>query len=280
MKRTLTFCMACAAVALASPVRMTAGAGVQRTVYFSAVDAKGSAVTDLTQADLSVKEGGKDQTIGSLAPATAKLQVFVIVDDGGTGAFQAGVSQLLETLLGHGQFSISVLNPQATKVASFTEDVNELKTALGRIGPRGRVVTVGEQIMEAVGEAAKDLQQRHAERPAIVALTIGGEQARSTQADPVLNTLQKSGASLSVLYLTGIELGKVLGDGPKRSGGMTQQFSVAVPPGPILARIADSLLHQYVLTYTLPDGVKPDEKFSLTTTRKDVTLLAPTRLPK
>ena len=84
---------------------------------------------------------------------------------------------------------------------------------------------------------------------------------------------------MSVLYITGVDVGKVLGDGPKQSGGMTQQVSGNVALGPVLAKIADNLLHQYVLTYTIPDGVKLSERFSLTTSRKGVTLLAPSRLP-
>ncbi|HYT75293.1 MAG TPA: hypothetical protein VEL79_11130 [Vicinamibacterales bacterium] len=269
----------CTAFATALAGRASAGADVVRTVYFSAVDAKGVFVTDLTAAELTVKEGGKERAIGTVAPATAPMQVTLIVDDGGTGGFQAAVSQFLEVMLGHGQFAITVLNPQPDQVTGFTEDVDALKTALTRIGPRGRVVSVGEQIMEAVEEAAKALEQRKAARPSIVVMTAGGEQAQSNQAEPALNALKRSGASLSVLYLTGLNLGQVLGDGPKQSGGMTQQVNGNVVVGPVLAKIADNLLHQYVLTYTLPDGVKPNEKLSLTTSRKGVTLLAPSRLP-
>ena len=43
--------------------------------------------------------------------------------------------------------------------------------------------------------------------------------------------------------------------------------------------MADILLHQYVLTYALPDGVKPNEKLQLATSRKGVTLLARARVP-
>lgn len=279
MKRILLLLVVISAFALASTRRVHAGAEVQRTVYFSAVDAKGVAVTDLAAADLAVKEGGKDRAISAVGPATAKMQVFLIVDDGGSGAFQAGVSQFLEMTLEHGQFAISVLNPQATKVANFTEDVAALKTALGLIGPRGRITTVGEQIIEAVAEAAKDLQQRKAERPVIVVMTVGGEQPLADQAEHALSVLKSSGASLNVLYLAGLQLGSVLGDGPKRSGGIEQQVTANVPLAPVLAKFADTLLHQYVLTYTLPDGVKPNEKLSLTTSRKGVTLLAPSRLP-
>jgi hypothetical protein len=38
-------------------------------------------------------------------------------------------------------------------------------------------------------------------------------------------------------------------------------------------------MHQYVLTYNIPDGVKLNERLSLATSRKGVTLLAPSRLP-
>jgi len=141
------------------------------------------------------------------------------------------------------------------------------------------VPSTGEQMMEAIADAAKELQQRKAARPAIVVLTVAGEQAQSPLADPALNALRSSGASLHVVHLAGLELGEVLGDGPKRSGGMVQQIGGGVVPGPVLAKIADNLLHQYVLTYTLPDGVKPNEKLSLTTNRKGLTLLAPSRVP-
>jgi len=81
------------------------------------------------------------------------------------------------------------------------------------------------------------------------------------------------------VFLTGIELGSVLGDGPKRSGGLTQQIGSGVVLGPVLTKVADNLLHQYALTYTLPDGVKPNERIALTTSRKGITLVAPSRIP-
>jgi hypothetical protein len=254
-------------------------AEVLRTVYFSAVDAKGSAVTDLTAADLTVKEGGKDRAIAGVQPATAPMHVSLLVDDAGTGAFQTAVAQFIDATLGHAQYAVSVLNPQPIKVANYTADVDALKSALGRMGQRGRIQVDGEQIIEAVGGAAKELQQRKAARPVIVVLTVSGEKASSELADSALNNLKSSGAGLNVLYITGIELGKVLGDGPKQSGGMIQQASGGVALGPVLAKIADNLMHQYVLTYNIPDGVKLNEKLSLATSRKGVTLLAPSRLP-
>jgi hypothetical protein len=279
MRQILVLSLAGAALTLTSTGRVAAGAGLLRTVYFSAADASGAAVSDLTPADLAVKEGGKERAIGSVGPATEKMQVFLLVDDGGSGAFQGSVAQFIETTQGRAQVAISVLNPQPMRLTEFTDNFDEFKTAIGRLGPRGKIQTVGEQIIGAVEFAAKELLKRKAARPSIVVMTVGGEQPQSTEADPALNALKASSASLSVVFLRGVELGKVLGDGPKRSGGMTQDVSAGVALGPVLDKIAQNLLHQYVLTYTLPDGTKPNERFELTTSRKGVTLLAPSRVP-
>lgn len=76
-----------------------------------------------------------------------------------------------------------------------------------------------------------------------------------------------------------MNLGEVLGDGPKQSGGHRDEIIAAtgIPAG--LQQLAESLKHQYLIEYTLPDGVKPADKLSVTTRRKGVTLRAPTRIP-
>ena len=254
-------------------------ADVLRTVYFSAVDENGAHVTDLTAADLTVKEGGKDRVIDDVKPATAPMQVSFLVDDGGTGGFQAAVGQFIQATFGRAEYAVRVLQPQAIKVQDFTKNGDELRAALGRMGQRGRVHPDNEQIIAGVLDAAKELRQREARRPSIIALTITGEKALADSADETLNALKASGASLSVVYLAGVELGKVLGDGPKQSGGIIQQVTGNLALSPTLAKVATNLLNQYVLTYTVPDGVKLNERLSLSTTRKGVKILAPTKLP-
>jgi hypothetical protein len=263
----------------ASPHRAARKADVRRTVYFSAVDAKGVHVTDLTAADLTVKEGGKDRAIESVEPATIPMQLSILVDDAGTGGFQGAVSQLIQATFGRAEFSIRVLSPQAIKVVDFTQDTDDLRAAVGRIGRRGRIQPDTEQIIAGVTDAAKELQQRRARRPSIIALTAAGEQTLSDLADEAMNALKNSGASLSVVYVTGVELGRVLGDGPRQSGGIIEQVTGTSALAPAIAKVTDNLRHQYVLTYTVPDGVKPNDRLSLSIRRKDVKLLAPTRLP-
>ena len=254
-------------------------ADVTRTVHFSAIDGKGVHVTDLTEADLTVKEGGKDRAISAVRPSTMPMHVSILIDDGGTGGFQAALAQFIQQTFGRAEYSIRVLSPQAIKVAEFTRDGDELRNVVRRMGPRGRIQVDTEQIIAGVSDAAKELIERRARRAAIIALTAAGEKTQSDLADEALEALQNSGASLSVVYVTGIELGRVLGDGPRHSGGIIEQVTGNTALTPAIMKLSETLNNQYMLTYTLPDGVKPNERFALSTSRKGVKLIAPTRLP-
>ena len=249
-----------------------------RQVYISATDASGAPVADLTAADVAVKEDGKERPVASLQPAAAPMQVAILVEDAGVGAFQSGVAQFLQRSIGHGQFSITVLTPQATLLVDFTDDVAALRGALGRLGPRGRVHGDGDQMLDAIARAAKSLQQRKAERPIILALTGTGGQPQSIEPNDVLRMVRSSRAQLNVLFVTGAEVGMVLGDGPGQSGGRIEQVGSTPAIAAALIKIAERLQRQYLLTYTLPDGVKPSERLSVSTSRKGITLTAPSRI--
>jgi len=273
MRRLSIAPIACAMIAIPVAGRATPAAEIVRTVYVSAHDVSGAQVTDLTVADLAVKEGGKNRVIKDVKRASEPLQVSLLVFDGGTGGFQTAAARFIDALLPRAEFAIRVFNPQPSRIADFTNDIETLKAAINRIGPRGRVPPARDQIVEAVSDAAKELRHRKASRPVIIVMTLEAEQADG--ADAALNELTASGASLSVI---GPRTGPVLGDGPTRSGGVTDDF-LGVISVRLLAKIVDNLLHQYVVTYTLPDGVKPNGRFALTTNRTGVTLIAPTHVP-
>ena len=281
MNRSIVVLLAASTITLTSGATTAvnvAAAEVTRKVYISAVDSKGAPVADLTAADITVKEGGKDRVVASLQPATAPMEVAILVDDGGTGAFQPAVAQFLQKTFGRGQFSISLLNPQAAVLADFTDDADTLRNALGRLGPRGRLQADGDQMVEAIGDAAKRLQQRKAERPVIVAMTVAGGEVQSVQPENVLSALRSSGAALSVVFVTGANLGMVMGDGPKQSGGRIEQAGTGPAIATAAMRIADGFQHQYLLTYTLPDGVQMSDRLSVSASRKGITLTSPSRI--
>jgi VWFA-related protein len=268
-----------------------------RTVYVTALDSKGAPVTDLSAADFSVKEGGKEREIVKAEIGSAPIQVSIIVDDNGSGLFRVGIANFLQKLLGHGEFAITTVNGQPMKIVDYTKDPQALRAALDKLGPRPATPDGG-QLLSGISEAAVELTKRKAERPVIVALSVPADDLSPLTGHQVLNQLRDSTASLHVISVAAsairsttptskpadsfegpINIGQVLGDGPKQSGGRSEEIVAAVGIVAGLLRIADDLLNQYAISYTLPDGVKLDERFSISTKRKGVTLRAPSRIP-
>ena len=268
-----------------------------RRVYVSALDDKGVSVTDLAAADFAVKEGGKAREIVKAGPATGPMQIAILVDDNGTGLFRYAVGKFIEALLGRAEFAISTVTGQTLKILDYTASAQLLSEAIGKLAARP-ATNDGGQLLDGISETALDLDKRKAGRPVIVALTVGGEEHSTLPAHHVLDNLRQSGAALHVVLVVNtalrsqaaapnaasllgenMNLGEVLGDGPKQSGGHRDEIVAATGIQAGLQQLADSLKHQYLIEYLLPDGVKPADRLSVTTQRKGVTLRAPTRIP-
>jgi hypothetical protein len=97
----------------------------------------------------------------------------------------------------------------------------------------------------------------------------------------VNNTLRSQPTATSAAALLGenMNLSEVLGDGPKQSGGYRNEIIAAASVLTGLQNLADALRRQYLIEYTLPDGVRPSDRLSVSVKRKGVTLRAPTRVP-
>jgi hypothetical protein len=275
-----------------------------RTIYVTALDRDGGPVTDLQAADFAVRLGNKPLEISHVEPAQTALRIAVIVADAGTGGFQQALGNFMQKLLGSAEFSLISVIVQPQVIVDYASEGAVLRDGLRRLGPRGR--QIGAQLMEAIREAAGTV--RHdGRRPAILVLRVGGEANTPLSGDEVLAQLRRSGALLHVVSTLGaqrspassarqgisaeqaqmadndtatssLNLGQVLGDGSKESGGRHDQV-VSTTLVPALERVADELLHQYSVSCVLPPGAKPGDKLSVSTTRKGVKLQAPARLP-
>jgi hypothetical protein len=225
------------------------------------------------------------------------MQIAILVDDNGTGIIRYAIAKFIESLLGRAEFAISTVTGQTLKIVDYTPNAQSLSEAIGKLAARP-ATNDGGQLLDGISETALNLDKRKAGRPVIVALTVGGEEHSTLPAHHVLDNLRQSGAALHVVLVVNtalrsqasapnaasllgenMNLGEVLGDGPKQSGGHRDEIIAAtgIPAG--LQQLAESLKHQYVIEYTLPDGVKPADRLSVTTKRKGVTLRAPTRIP-
>jgi len=274
-----------------------AGEPQTRRVYVTAVDGAGAPVTDLTAADFTVKEGGKTGEILKAGPAVGPIQIAILVDDNGTGIFRYAIGRFIETLLGRAEFGISTVTGQLLRIVDYTPNAPALSEAIAKLKARP-ATDDGGQLLDAISETAQDLQKRKAGRPVILALTVGGEEHSTLPAHHVLDKLRQSGAALHVVVVANtalrsqsnpgtaagllgenMNLNEVLGDGPQQSGGRRQEIVAATGIASGLEQLAQSLKHQYLIEYTLPDGVKLSDKLSVAVKRKGVTVRAPTRIP-
>ena len=275
---------------------IASGQGQMRRFYVTAIDDNGATVEGLTASDFTVKEGGRTRTLARVDPASAKMQIAIIVDDNGTGLFRVGVARFIESLLGRAEFSISTVAGQTMRLVDYTTDTHELSAAVARLGARPGT-NDGNQLLDGITGTAHEMAKRKAPRPNIVALTVGGQDVTPMEPDDALDELRRGGAALYVvsvlnsamrptaaptkasdLISEGHALHAMLGDGPKRSGGYREEISAMAGVDTRLQRLADQLKHQYVLEYSL-DGAKPSDRVSITSTRKDITLRAPTHVP-
>src|SRR5262245_63593560 len=77
-----------------------------RTIYVSATDKNGAAITDMQAPDFEIKDGGKTSTVVSVAQPEIPLRIALLDADQGTGAFQLGIARFMQKLLGHAEFAL------------------------------------------------------------------------------------------------------------------------------------------------------------------------------
>lgn len=268
-----------------------------QVVYATAINADGAAIVDLDPADFVVKEDGQERTVIAVERADRTMHVAILVDDSGTGIFRFGLNGLGELLQGRAEIALSVVTNQVQRLFDYTPDVKVWFAGISRTGVRP-ATPEGGQLLEGIFASARELKRREARRPIILALTVGGEEQSPLVARQVLDELHKSHASLHVLYVDipavrptkpagrpselldgNFNLSRVLGDGPKESGGGRREVLAMKALTSDVQLIARDLLSQYSITYARPGSKNPPQKLQVSVRRPGVTVIAPTRAP-
>jgi VWFA-related protein len=268
-----------------------------RTVYITVMDKDGLPVDDLTAQDFEVKEGGRPVEVTEVGVATDPMQIALIVDDNGTGLFRSALAQFVRRLDGRAVMALSCVTGQTMKVVDYTPSVDAILRGVATLNARPGTPDGG-QLLEGISEAAIELRRREAQRPVIIALTVGGEEHSTIHSDMVLDQLRKSGTLLHVfsversalrstmvagrpkdLLQENMHLNRVLGDGPKQSGGRHQSIVASAGFIASLQTLASELTSQYRLTYALPAGAKRTERLNVTVRRKALQVRAPSKIP-
>lgn len=287
--------LACAA--LLAPLSAASRAAllppVIKTVYVTATDKDGAKVPDLAAADFIVKEGGKTVEIVKAEPAAGRMHLALMIEErlAPDGNVRQAVLDFIKRVQPSAEISLITVGLRNTAIIGYTQSVDALVGALNQMNVSPQPTS---NLLEGLLELGKTFEKEKPERPVIVVAGFSGGQAGGASADEVLNQLRQSGAGLYAVTLGGAQgaangqLGsmgdesgreQVLGDGPKQSGGRRVEISVTSQASKGLQQIADDLLSQYVITYALPAGVKPDKRVNVTVKRKGIALRAPTAIP-
>ncbi len=277
--------------------QQVAPASAGRTVYITVTDKDGGPIEDLVVADFEIKEGGKVVQVTDASIARGQLQIALIVDDNGTGLFRSALARFVQRMEGHAAMSLSSVVGQTMKLVDYTQSGDALMNGIATLNARPGTPDGG-QLLEGISEAANELRRLEAVRPVIIALTVGGEEHSTVNSEHVLDQLRQSGAMLHVFSVErsalrstvvaqrpsamleeNMHLNRVLGDGPKQSGGRHQSIVASAGSLMALQALASELTSQYRVSYTLAPGAKPSERLNVSVKRKGVTVRAPAKLP-
>jgi VWFA-related protein len=267
-------------------------ADTTRTVYVTVVDDKGQAVPGLTAEDFGVKEAGKDRVVTSVEPARAKLRIALMVEETLVPmvAVRSGLADFIKRMYQDAEMSLVVVSQRNMTAVDYTSDPNALIAGInGLTLSQQRVQTM---VPEGVFEMAKNFEKTKPERPVIVLIALETQQVSAEEPQNVLNQLGRSRAMMSVVSMEGggnVSAGvgsqmdmagraQVMGDGSKQSGGRRIEVAALTAMPRALQQVADDLSAQYLITYTLPDGVKPSDRLNVTLKKKGPTLRAPTKV--
>ena len=275
-----------------APVAAQPAGGIRRTVFISVADRQHRWVTDLTAEDLIVKERGKVCVVQSATQGAGLLRIALLIEPSllGDTNVHSALSQFVGKMQGRAEIGLVTAGPRDRTIIAYTKDAGVLTTGISRLS---QVRDPGpDHLGEGIFETARAQMKSETRHRAVIALGIDRDQIMNMQAQEVLDELQHSGVMLFVASVPGpmgtmpvgdmadaSGLSQVLGDGPKQSGGRREQVTITAGFPDVLKAFADELLHQYEVVYLLPAGTKPDNRLSVTTTRRDVFVRAPSRVP-
>lgn len=275
--------LALAAVLQSAPAPAAREPEPTRTITMTVVDEKGSPVRGLTTADVAVLRGGATLTPVRLEEDRRPLTVALILDTSQPTGTALRLN-LIDATIGFlarlpegSRFALWTTGDRPTKVVDFTTDRGEAARRLRRVHPVG-----GNTLLDAVVEAAKDLQDAEGARSALVVITGLGPGFTGYDRRQVVDRLKDRALMVHAVTVDergsldpsaqggdvgGADYDFVLAELTRATGGHLDNVLAASGVDRALLKIAGLIQGQYRLTYEDAVPVGRGQKLEVTVAR-------------
>ncbi|HXE79494.1 MAG TPA: VWA domain-containing protein [Vicinamibacterales bacterium] len=286
-----------AAIVIGAVVALPASAhaqSVERSMYVSAVDGSGKAVTGLDADDFRVREDGQVREVLRATPATAPMDIALLVDNSQAAEeiindLRRALEPFVTRLAGKGhQIALIGLADRPTVLVDYTSSGERLKAGVQRLFAQPGSGTL---LLDGLVDVTRGLQRRESERRAIVVITTEGTDFSNLGYERTLEVLGGSGAQLFVFTVGAPAVASITGEearnrsivvdrGTRASGGDLQRLLTGMSIASALQRLADELENQYHVVFAHPGTIIPAEKVEVRAVPEGVTargVLVPVR---
>lgn len=249
-----------------------AGQARERVAYVTVVErGSGRPLTELTPADVVVREDGVRREVLRVTRATAPMHVAVLIDNSAAAEpaipfIRDGLTRFLAALGDLGPVTLVTMADRPTLLVDYTTNPTLLANGIGRIfAPPGS----GVLLLDTVLDVADGLIRREGERAAIVLLSMQGVEFSTLHYARPLGRLKQSGASLHAVMLNPPGRGDFTGAarqrdslidrGVRETGGLRRDVLTAMAFGDALADVARVLTNQFRVVYARPQTLIPPD---------------------
>ena len=259
----------------------------RRSIYASVLDKEGAPVLNLGPADFVVREDNRTREILSVEPATAPMQVALLVDNSArSGASIRDIREATNEFI-KGMTSSPIRNEVAvvavaerpTMMVDYTADQPKLLAGAGRLFTQSGS---GAYLLDGLFETSQGFKKREASRPVIVAISTNGPELSNRYHDQVIGALRGVGAAFHIVMVgspptdivssEGRERSLTLTLGTEETGGRYDNVLAASALAGRLKQVANELTHQYLVTYARPETLIPPEHVTITGKNANLTV--------